>query len=100
MVKNVVDLLYTPMLLSFVGRGDYGVFQTANSFVFSLTLLSFGFSGAYVRYYMQRRAKGDEAGIRRLNGMYLLLYLGIDAIAITLGLLAATRVEAVFSGML
>ena len=97
-VKNVVNLLYTPMLLSFVGRGDYGVFQTANSFVFSLTLLSFGFSGAYVRYYMQRRAKGDEAGIRRLNGMYLLLYLGIDAIAITLGLLAATRVEAVFSG--
>ncbi|MBR3158373.1 MAG: hypothetical protein IKF14_04635, partial [Atopobiaceae bacterium] len=76
-VKNVVDLLYTPMLLSFVGRGVYGVFQTANSF---------GFSGAYVRYYMQRRAKGDEAGIRRLNGMYLLLYLGIDAIAITLGL--------------
>ena len=33
-VKNLVNLVYTPMLLSFVGQADYGVYQTANSFVF------------------------------------------------------------------
>ena len=43
-VKNLVNLVYTPMLLSFVGQADYGVYQTSYSFVFSLTLLSFGFS--------------------------------------------------------
>ena len=42
-VKNMVYLVYTPMLLHFVGQADYGVYQTANSFVFSLTLLTFGF---------------------------------------------------------
>ena len=39
-VKNLVNLVYTPMLLAFVGQADYGVYQTANSFVFSLTLLT------------------------------------------------------------
>ena len=34
-VKNLVNLVYTPMLLSFVGQADYGVYQTSNSFVFS-----------------------------------------------------------------
>ena len=46
LAKNLVNLVYTPMLLSYVGQADYGVFQSSNSFVFSLTLLSFGFSEA------------------------------------------------------
>ena len=97
-VKNVVNLLYTPMLLAFVGQADYGVFQTANNFIVSLQLLTFGFSGAYVRFYMLRETDGDEGGIRRLNGMYLILYLIICAIAIALGLLFSAVCGTLFSG--
>ena len=97
-VKNLVNLVYTPMLLAFVGQADYGVFQTSNSFVFSLTILSFGFSDAYIRFYMQRKAKGGEEGIRTLNGMYLTLYVVICAAALGMGLLFAANVETFFSG--
>lgn len=97
-VKNLVNLVYTPMLLSFVGQADYGVYQTSNSFVFSLTLLTFGFSEAYVRFYTQKRAHGTEDDIRSLNGMYLLLYLVICMIALILGLVFAANVETFFSG--
>lgn len=97
-VKNIVNLIYTPMLLSFVGQADYGVFQTANNFIVSLQLLTFGFDGAYVRFYMRRRAKKDELGIRRLNGMYLILYLIICVTAIVLGLTFSTVCGLLFSG--
>lgn len=97
-VKNIVNLLYTPMLLAFVGQGDYGVFQTANNFIVSLQLLTFGFSGAYVRFYMQRATAGDEAGIRKLNGMYLILYLSICVIAVVLGLAFAFSCGSLFAG--
>lgn len=97
-VKNLVNLVYTPMLLSFVGQADYGVYQTSNSFVFSLTLLTFGFSEAYVRFYTQKRAHGTEDDIRSLNGMYLMLYIAICAIALTLGLVFAANVDIFFSG--
>lgn len=97
-VKNLVNLIYTPMLLSFVGQADYGVYQTSNSFVFSLTLLTFGFSEAYVRFYTQRNAHGTEDDVRSLNGMYLMLYLAVCAVALSLGLLFAANVETFFSG--
>ena len=81
LAKNLVNLVYTPMLLSYVGQADYGVFQSSNSFVFSLTLLSFGFSEAYVRFYTQTVAHGGERDIRHLNGMYLTLYVAVTAAA-------------------
>lgn len=97
-VKNLVNLVYTPMLLAFVGQADYGVFQTSNSFVFSLSLLTFGFSEAYIRFYTQKKAHGIEEDIRRLNGMYLVLYIGVCSVALALGLLFASNVETFFSG--
>ena len=96
--KNLVNLVYTPMLLSFVGKADYGVFQTSYSFVFSLSLLSFGFSQAYVRFYMLKKADGDNEGIRKLNGVYLVLYAGVSAVAFFLGLGFAANSGTVFSG--
>ena len=97
-VKNLVNLLYTPMLLSFVGQADYGVYQTANSFVFSLTLLTFGFSEAYVRFYTLRKVEGTEGDIRVLNGMYLLLYAVICSVVLVLGLVFSANVDRFFSG--
>ena len=31
--KNLVNLIYTPMLLSFVGQAEYGVYQACSSLV-------------------------------------------------------------------
>ena len=45
LAKNLVNLMYVPLLLHFLGQGDYGVFQITNSVVFALTLLSAGFYG-------------------------------------------------------
>ena len=96
-VKNLVNLVYTPMLLSFVGQADYGVYQTTNSLVFSLTLLAFGFSEAYVRFYTEKKARGTEEDIRILNGMYLVLYAVICFAVLALGLVCAANVETFFS---
>ena len=96
-VKNLVNLVYTPMLLAFVGQADYGVFQTSNSFVFSLTILSVGFSQAYVRFFMLRKINGTEDDIRELNGMYIAFYSVISLIALAIGLAFAGNVGLFFS---
>ena len=96
-VKNLVNLIYTPLLLSFVGKADYGVYQTSNSFIFALTLLSFGFSESYVRFYTQKKNKGTVQDIHRLNGLYFVLYAIVCLIALTLGLLFAANITRFFS---
>lgn len=97
-VKNLVNLVYTPMLLAFVGQADYGVFQTSNSFIFSLSLLTFGFYGAYIRFYTQKKAHGTAADIWQLNGMYLVLYCVVCAAVLILGMLFASNAGTFFSG--
>lgn len=96
--KNLVNLLYVPLLLHFLGQGDYGVFQMTNSVVFALGLLSAGFYGSYVRFYMQERAHGTDAGIRRLNGMFLLVYLVVITLCLIGGVILTVNVERLFSG--
>ena len=95
--KNLVNLIYTPMLLAFVGQADYGVYQTSYSFVFTLTLLSFGFSQAYVRFFTQKKRHGTRADICRLNGIYLTLYTIVSAAALLLGLGFAANAGVFFS---
>ena len=97
LTKNIVNLVYTPMLLYFVGQADYGVYQSCNSFVFSLTLLSFGFSQAYVRFYMIKKINGTEEEINRLNTVYLVLYGVVSVLALVLGVAFASNAETVFS---
>ncbi|MBV3435334.1 oligosaccharide flippase family protein [Bifidobacterium adolescentis] len=101
LVKNLVNLIYVPLLLHFLGQGDYGVFQMANSVVFALTLLSAGFYGSYVRFYMRERAAGcpdDGPGVRRLNGMFLLVYLTVAALCLVGCGVMVLNVHALFSG--
>lgn len=99
LIKNLVNLAYTPMLLYFIGQDDYGVFQTANSFIFTLSLLSFGFSQAYVRFYMFEAQKEDpESRIKRLNGMYLILYAIICTVVLIAGFLFSVHSQSFFAG--
>lgn len=101
LVKNLVNLIYVPLLLHFMGQGDYGVFQMTNSVVFALTLLSAGFYGSYVRFYMRERASGcsdDSPGVRRLNGMFLLVYLTVAVLCLVGCGVMVLNVHALFSG--
>lgn len=98
-IKNLINLIYVPLLLHFLGQTDYGVFQMTNSVVFALTLLSAGFYGSYVRFYMLERAKGStdtDMPIRKLNGIFLLVYIVVAALCLIGGLLMVTYVHQLF----
>lgn len=58
------------------------MYQMTASVTFALVILEAGFSGAYIRFYMQKRAKNDEAGIRELNGIFLLTYLVVSLLCL------------------
>ena len=93
-----MNIIYVPLLLHFIGQADYGVFQMTNSVVFALTLLSAGFYGAYVRFYMREKTIDNEAGIRRLNGMFLLVYAIVSLLSLIVGMLLTINVQLFFSG--
>lgn len=92
-IKNLIVFLYTPFLLKYLGQSEYGIYQMTNSVIMSLSVLSMGFSGSYVRFYMKFKNANDKKSINNLNGMYLLLFIGMAILSILIGsiLVANTR---------
>lgn len=94
--KNLVTFMYTPFLLRFVGQANYGLFQMTNSVMVSLSLLSMGFSSAYVKFYITYKVKNDWKKVNKLNGMYLLIFLLISLVSLIIGAVLVLNTGALF----
>ena len=96
LVHILTGLLYTPIMLRLLGQSEYGLYQLVNSVVSYLSLLSLGFSAAYIRFYAREKAKGDENGIAKLNGMFMIIFGVISFICILCGMAMITNIRGIF----
>lgn len=85
-VMMLSNLLYTPVMLRMLGQSEYGVYSLSSSVIGYFALLYMGMSSTYLRYYSSYRAKGDEDGIAKLNGLFLILFSGMGLLAFVLGM--------------
>lgn len=84
-LSTLVGILYTPIMLRILGQSEYGLFGTANSLTSCLSLLSFGVTGAYMKFVMEYRATGDKEGEKRLNGTFVLLFSLFSLLVVIVG---------------
>lgn len=96
-VKNLVFFIYTPLLLKYLGQVEYGLYQMVNSVIMSLSLLSMGFSGAYVRFYMRAKSKNNLKEINKLNGLYIILFSIMSILSIIIGCILILNINKIFS---
>ena len=85
-ITNTISLFYTPYMLRMMGQSEYGLYGTASSLISYLSVLSFGIGGAYVRFNAKARATGDKEGERRLNGMFLSVFIVLSLLVLVVGL--------------
>lgn len=97
---SIIMLAYTPIMLRLLGKSEYGIYNLAASVVSYLGLFNFGFGSAYVRYYMKYKTLGDESGVKRVNGMFLIVFLCISTLALIAGLILAANTHIIFSAKL
>lgn len=100
-ITNTIALIYTPFMLRMMGQSEYGLYGTANSFISYLSILNFGIGGAYIRFNAKYRANQDNEGEKRLNGMFLTIFVALSFLVFVGGLsfiaLAGKLVENTFS---
>ncbi|MBQ9152118.1 MAG: oligosaccharide flippase family protein, partial [Clostridia bacterium] len=95
-LRILIGLVYTPFMIRMMGQNEYGLYQTATSTVAMLSVLSLGFGGSYIRYYTRYRQEEDQASIRKLNGLYLLVFSIMGAVALACGLLLSFHPDVIF----
>ena len=70
----IVSVAYTPFMLRILGKSEYGLYSTVASTIAILSVLSLGFGGSYVRYYILYRKEKADDKIARLNGLFLIVF--------------------------
>lgn len=96
--STLISIIYTPVMLRLLGQSEYGLYQLAYTVVSYLGLLSFGFGSAFMRFYSRYKARDDQRGMARLNGMFLTIFSIIGIISLIAGGFLIANVGAIFKG--
>lgn len=85
----LISFVYTPIMLRILGQSQYGIYNLANSIISYLSLLSLGFGSSYIRFYSLYKKDDDSVGLKRLNGLFLIVFFVIGAVALVCGLFSS-----------
>ena len=50
-INTIVNLIYVPVLLHFLGKSEYGLYQLMGSFIAYFSIMDFGLSNTVIRYF-------------------------------------------------
>ena len=92
----IIGLIYTPIMIRVLGKSEYGLYCTVSSAISMLGILSLGFNSGYIRYYSIYKKKNDLEAIKRLNGLFLIIFILIGLIAMICGLFLSLNLSIVF----
>ena len=92
----VIGLIYTPLMIRYLGQSEYGLYNTVASTISMLSILSLGFNSSYIRYYAKYKKDGNEDGIAKLNGLFLIIFAIIGVVALLCGTFLSFHLRIVF----
>jgi len=95
-LSSFISILYTPIMLRLLGQSEYGLYSLVASVVAYLGLFNFGFGSAYIKYFSVYKANNDSDGLARLNGMFLLIFSALGAVAVAAGVVLVINSDVVF----
>lgn len=82
---SIIQILYTPMYMKYLGTSDYGINSLVQSIMGYVGILNLGLGSAIVRYTVRYRADGKIEEEKSLNGMFLTIFFIIMGISILIG---------------
>ncbi len=86
-INSLVALIYVPMLLHYLTKDQYGIYQLMGSLIAYLSIMDFGLSNTTIRYLSQAYAKKDDSLADNVISTSFALYLIIGIVLILVGLL-------------
>lgn len=83
LIHTGIGFLYVPILLHYIGKSEYGLYQLIGSLIAYFGIMDFGLTTAIVRFYAKYRALRDWLHMENLLAVSLRLY-GVAACIILL----------------
>ena len=96
----VIGLIYVPILLHYLGKSQYGVYQLMGSLIAYMAIMDFGLSGTITRYYSRYLALEDEKNQANVLALSGIIYCVITVIMLLVGIIIYFNISTVFSNSL
>lgn len=86
-VNALIGFIYIPLLLAFLTKEQYGLYQLVGSMIAYIAVMDFGLANTTVRYYSRYLAQNDIRNQENLLATMLRLYMGIAIAIIFVGII-------------
>lgn len=86
-VQVVVNLIYVPLLLGFIGTAEFGLYQLVGSVMAYLLIMNSTIAAAVQRYYNKYLALKDMEKAENVLGVSRVLYWVLSGVAVLVGII-------------
>lgn len=81
----IIGFAYVPILLHYIGKSEYGLYQLIGSFIAYFSIMDFGLTAAVVRFYAKYKALRDELNMENILAIALRAYVVITVFMLVAG---------------
>lgn len=97
-ITIIIQIVYMPVMIRLLGKSEYGLYSLVSSVVSYLSLFNLGFTGGYLRFFA--KFYSDREKLASLNGMFLILFTILAAMAMICGIVLSVFPEQIFGSKL
>ena len=97
-VSVIIGLLYTPWMISTIGKSDYGLYTLAMSII-GLMAFDFGLGNATTKFITQYLAEGRQDKVDNLLGIIYKLYLALDGLILLVFVVMYFLLPRIYTGL-
>lgn len=92
----VLGFLYVPILLHYIGKNEYGLYQLIGSLIAYFSIMDFGLTAAVARFYTKYKALKDKMGMENILAISLYGYAGVTVLCLIVGSICYVHLDAIF----
>lgn len=98
LLHAVLGFIYVPILLHYIGKSEYGLYQLMGSLIAYFSVMDFGLSAAVIRFYTKYKALKDSIGMENILAISVRGYGAVTVLALAIGFVCYGFLDVIFAG--
>lgn len=81
----ILGFIYVPILLHYIGKNEYGLYQLIGSLIAYFSIMDFGLTAAVTRFYTKYKTLKDNVGMENILAISLYGYIAVTLLCLVVG---------------
>lgn len=92
----ILGFLYVPILLYYIGKNEYGLYQLIGSLIAYFSIMDFGLTATVIRFYTKYKALKDRDGMENILAISMYGYIGVSIVCLIIGCVGYFNIDNIF----